>query len=741
MLSKAKRKIYARKMREFWIDFSHNKIGFAGLVLLIFFIFAAIFAPVLAPENPIHQKRVAARYAVPEWLTIFSPELQDKPPTINYPLNVTIAPENSSSPEISVHYPQGSQFVLAYYNEESSLNGTVLYIFDFKFNYTYEEPPAWSMEAHWQANSNNLSYRIEIYFLSPNGSEWIIWGKDYDIVTRRVIVLPQMWNLRDGSLRVESGSTYLKRRLYYEDFYQKLLPYYLEKYSFINITFPREFVAFTEKGFKNFTSRQSLQSVEDPDQMIENPIYTYYKNLKQKGETNLTWIEYWETWTNSEDYNLTWNTISEFVHERWEKWVSAFMLPQFTVYVDENVTATNTIYLAWYRGYKILGTDTPYNSVPWEEIATILNLTLSEELANYTVIDLLNIYQSDISNATEANPAYQRWINLPENVTISWDDYWKLWVDIQYYTGRTAFFNRYLKSIRLGPELAEEYAKKEAYNFAATSPTPTYYLATKGTQTIRLHLYVIPKGKNANLTITFRRSRFTVWGARHGLLGTNSFGFDVWTQLVHGARISLVVGSLAALISTSLGIFFGVLAGYVGGIADEITMRIVDVLLCLPVLPLLLALSSYFKPNVYYLVIIIAIFGWQGLSRVIRSRVLTLRELPFIESARASGASSSYLLIRHLIPNVFPIAMASLVLSVPGAILTEAALSFLGFGDPFAPTWGKMLHEAQSEGSFHALAWWYIVPPGLAITFLCVAFVFIGHALDEIVNPRLRRRR
>jgi peptide/nickel transport system permease protein len=120
---------------------------------------------------------------------------------------------------------------------------------------------------------------------------------------------------------------------------------------------------------------------------------------------------------------------------------------------------------------------------------------------------------------------------------------------------------------------------------------------------------------------------------------------------------------------------------------------------------------------------------------------LTLRELPFIESARASGASSSYLLIRHLIPNVFPIAMASLVLSVPGAILTEAALSFLGFGDPFAPTWGKMLHEAQSEGSFHALAWWYIVPPGLAITFLCVAFVFIGHALDEIVNPRLRRRR
>jgi peptide/nickel transport system permease protein len=115
--------------------------------------------------------------------------------------------------------------------------------------------------------------------------------------------------------------------------------------------------------------------------------------------------------------------------------------------------------------------------------------------------------------------------------------------------------------------------------------------------------------------------------------------------------------------------------------------------------------------------------------------------MPFMESARASGAGTSYLIFRHLIPNVFPLAMASMILAVPGAILSEAALSFLGFGDPFAPTWGKMLHEAQAEGAFGSLAWWYIIPPGLAITFLCVAFVFIGHALDEIVNPRLRRRR
>lgn len=744
MLSKTKRKIYARKMREFWIDFSHNRIGFAGLLILIVFIIGAFFAPVLAPENPIGQKRVAAPYALPDWITIFNPELTSKPPTIHYPLNATVSPENSSCPEISVEYPSASEFSLKYVDNKATPNQNKTYVFDFKFNYSYDEPPGWSIEAHWKAEFTNLSYRFELYFISSNGSEWIIWGRDYDIVTRRVIVLPQVLDLKYGSLRVESGSTYLKRRLYYEEFYQKLLPYYLEKYPFANITFPPEFVSFTHEGFKNFTLKESSPSLKDPNVIVENPIYTVYKNLKQQGEINITWREYWEAWINSTDAQIMWEVISQFVQERWQKFASAFMLPQLTVYIDENVT--NTIYRAWILGQEILGTDTPYNAVPWREIATILNLTLSEELSNYTIIDLIDEYQRDISNATESNPAYHRWINLPENATISWDDYWKLWLDIQYYKGRTTFENKYLKSLRIGPEVAEEYAKKEAYNLAATSPTPTYYLANKGTQTIRFYLFIVPHGEKANLTITFYSDKvnpsvFSVWGARHGLLGTNSFGFDVWTQLIHGARISLIVGALAAILSTSLGIFFGVLSGYVGGIADEVTMRIVDVLLCLPVLPLLLALSAYFRPNVYYLVIIIAIFGWQGLSRVIRSRVLTLRELPFIESAKASGASSSYLLIRHLIPNVFPIAMASLVLSVPGAILTEAALSYLGFGDPFAPTWGKMLHEAQSEGAFHALAWWYILPPGLAITFLCVAFVFVGHALDEIVNPRLRRRR
>lgn len=236
-------------------------------------------------------------------------------------------------------------------------------------------------------------------------------------------------------------------------------------------------------------------------------------------------------------------------------------------------------------------------------------------------------------------------------------------------------------------------------------------------------------------------SKFTIWGSVHGILGTNQFGYDVWTALIYGINISFIVGVLAAVISTTLGITYGVTSGYLGGILDTMMMRTVDILLCLPVLPILLIMITWFQPSVYHVVVLIAIFGWQGLSRIIRSRVLSLREMPFVESARAAGGSSFYVMTKHLIPNVIPVAMASLILSVPGAILTEAALSFLGFGDPRVATWGRMLYRAQNEGAFPALAWWYIIPPGLAITFLCVAFVFIGYALDQIVNPRLRRRR
>lgn len=263
----------------------------------------------------------------------------------------------------------------------------------------------------------------------------------------------------------------------------------------------------------------------------------------------------------------------------------------------------------------------------------------------------------------------------------------------------------------------------------------------RGEYTLTFKMQFMPTSPEATAKAQVADTEIVILGVIFGILGTDYLGWDIFTQVVHGARMSLLVGLIAALVGTSIGIIVGLISGYVGGIVDEISMRIVDVLLCLPLLPLLLALIYLYGRNVFYIVLFIALFGWQGLSRLIRSQVLSLRETAFIESAKASGASSFYIMFKHLFPNILPVAFASMVLAVPGAILFEAALSFLNFGDPRVPTWGKMLNYAYQFGGFTRLAWWWILPPGLCIIGICLAFVFMGHAFDEVVNPRLRRRR
>lgn len=282
---------------------------------------------------------------------------------------------------------------------------------------------------------------------------------------------------------------------------------------------------------------------------------------------------------------------------------------------------------------------------------------------------------------------------------------------------------------------------KEKLGFSLTENIAKAIFSQKGDYIYTILIEFWPQLENATAQVNIKNSEFVALGHVHGIMGTDYLAKDIFSQLIHGTRLSLSVGLLAALVGTVIGIFVGVASGYLGGAVDEISMRAVDILLCLPLLPLLLALVSLYGRNVFYIVLFIAIFGWQGLARVIRSQTLSIRETAYIETARASGASGFYIMLRHIVPNIIPVAFASMILAVPSAILFEAALSFLGFGDPNVPTWGMMLQHAFGFGGFIHLAWWWIVPPGLAIIGICLAFAFIGYAFDEIINPRLRRRR
>ena len=233
------------------------------------------------------------------------------------------------------------------------------------------------------------------------------------------------------------------------------------------------------------------------------------------------------------------------------------------------------------------------------------------------------------------------------------------------------------------------------------------------------------------------------YGTAFGLLGTDQYGRDIFTQLVHGSRISLFIGLLAAAMSVTIGLVYGLASGYLGGIADEIMMRFNDALLVLPGLPLLLVLIAVLGPTarIFNIVILIGFLGWMGFARVVRSQVLSLKERPFIEAAKAVGAGKIHIITRHILPNVMSLVYVTLATSVPGAILLEAAISWLGLYDPSAMSWGRMLHDVTLGGSKLVGMWWWVLPPGLSIAAVSLSFILLGYTLDEILNPKLRRRR
>lgn len=223
------------------------------------------------------------------------------------------------------------------------------------------------------------------------------------------------------------------------------------------------------------------------------------------------------------------------------------------------------------------------------------------------------------------------------------------------------------------------------------------------------------------------------------LWGTDFFGGDILTEWIYGTQVAFVVGLLAALFSVGIGTLVGVISGYYGKVVDTLLMRTTDVFLVLPFLPIVLVLISITAPSIWIIIMVIAILGWPGIARVIRAQVLSLKERPFVDAARVSGASDLRLVFLHITPNVLPFSFLYMSLSVGGAIITEAALSFLGFGDPTVTSWGGMLSTLLTfSGGLYA--WWWLLPPGLGITFLSLGFYLIGRGFDEIINPRLRRR-
>jgi peptide/nickel transport system permease protein len=223
-------------------------------------------------------------------------------------------------------------------------------------------------------------------------------------------------------------------------------------------------------------------------------------------------------------------------------------------------------------------------------------------------------------------------------------------------------------------------------------------------------------------------------------LGTDRLGRSIWTQIVWGSRTSLLVGLSATVLAALIGMTVGIAAGFYGRRTGALLMRLTEWFLVIPFLPLAIALAAVLGPSIRNIIIVIGITSWPSMARVVRAQVLTLRERLYVDRSRALGASRSHLMVRHILPGVGGLILASTTLIVPVAILSETTLAFLGFGDPSRPSWGKMLEEAFEQGALSEEAWWWYGPPGVCIVLVVLAFTLVGRALEEILDPRLRER-
>ena len=225
----------------------------------------------------------------------------------------------------------------------------------------------------------------------------------------------------------------------------------------------------------------------------------------------------------------------------------------------------------------------------------------------------------------------------------------------------------------------------------------------------------------------------------HPLGTTITTGQDIFSMLIFGARVSITIGLVTGLLICALGCLFGVLSGYIGGAVDMIIMRIVDVLLVIPTLPITIVLTNLFGTSYFMIVLIFTVFGWTGLSRVIRSQVLLLKSSNYVKAAEIAGASKTRIMFKHILPGCSHLCIMSTALTCAGIMVAEAGLSFLGLGDPTAISWGKMLADAQGGGALLFGHWWWIFAPGIGIFLSVFAFMRIGMALEEIFNPRMKK--
>lgn len=373
--------------------------------------------------------------------------------------------------------------------------------------------------------------------------------------------------------------------------------------------------------------------------------------------------------------------------------------------------------------------DYPFDEPPSFTSLTVYNVTYQNTPPIITItlirpddreIDLYDIIVPGPRPGEEA--PIRRYCNTPFRVYLSGEE------AVAYKVSE--FLRREFKVSLSANKLLTVGLDKVVFGFPEDS---TRFMVLKGTYK------VVVKAVFYSPADSIGRIRFVIGGSVYGLMGTDSVGRDLAVGLLLGFPTALFIGLVTSTLTTFIGSFLGILGGYRGGKTDLLIQRLCDVLVNIPLLPILIFLSFLLGQKLWIVILILIGFGWPGLTVTVRSMVIQIRSNQFVEAAVALGASQRRILFRHIFPQIAPFIFAQLIFLAPSAILAEAALSFLGLGDPSLPTWGQILEQSFRSGGVYVGYWWWVVPPGILIIATALTFVLLAQTMEPIVNPRLRR--
>lgn len=328
--------------------------------------------------------------------------------------------------------------------------------------------------------------------------------------------------------------------------------------------------------------------------------------------------------------------------------------------------------------------------------------------------------------AAGESPPFHRYGDAPLRVLLSHDE---------TVLTKTARFLEQEYGLPVAPSELRGHVEEALFGVSSGTPASLSFRPLAGTYQLILAAHL----QDARDLIG--EVQVVVGGTHYGLLGTDALGRDLAQGLLFGFPVALAIGVFTSVLTTLIGSTLGIISGFSSGRTDTLIQRTADVVTNIPLLPILIFLVFILGSRLWLVILLLVAFGWPGLTILTRSMVLQIRTGQLVEATLALGASPSRIMFRHIAFQIAPYLLAQMVFFVPGAILAEAALSFLGLGDPSMPTWGQILEQGFRTGAVYLGYWWWVLPPGLLIVGTAMTFILITLGLEPVVSPRLRAAR